>query len=57
MKIFQSIDPLFGVRSRATDDKKGEEWQKKIRTQVFLEFLNSFAYRKTCNRQITSLLF
>ncbi len=57
MKIFQSIDPLFGVRSRATDDKKGEEWQKKIRTQVFLEFLNSFVYRKTCNKQITSLLF
>lgn len=42
MKIFQSIDPLFGVRSRATDDKKGEEWQKKIMTQVFFEFLNSF---------------
>ena len=42
MKIFLSIDPLFGVRSRATDDKKGEEWQKKIMAQAFLEFLNNF---------------
>ena len=46
MKIFLSIDSLFGVRSRATDDKKGEEWQKKIMAQAFLEFLNNFVIKK-----------